>query len=275
MPANERILSQEDLDLPLNEFGVAAGGSFLRLEMLISDLRSTLDRAKWKAETLRRQVEDDSELEALIEEGREYRQERRWTMGEVLDLAAIGDPKGIALLAPGIKILMESATMMYETNATAFPPLVWSSVVITALARWELALRAYGEYLSIQLNCPGLSPQAGLFKHFKSFCKRSAKLRFDFGESAEWCEMQKHQAVRNITVHWGGVLAGPDAATVEDFLQRGRSGLERHGNAIVCTDRYAECVVETAKGFLTSFDEVAREQFPHLWHHDTQTRRPA
>lgn len=261
------MLSEDVLQLSLIRFGRAFAHGLFQLQSLVRDSRTMLASVSDSAVEARRAAEAP-EWQRLLDEAGKLEEEKAWTIGELQRLAREGDPRADILGAPLAQKLFEAQAVIREVNAAAFPPLVWSSVAVTAFSQWEVILRAYPEYLSHHLRAPGLDNAEAvgveLMKGFKTFVKRLPEIGFDFSIDASWQDMNDHRRVRNLIVHWGGRLSGTGAHKVEQFIEQRDPGLERHGGFLVCQERYADMVVQTVLDFLIQFDEALRERLPHL-----------
>ena len=254
------FLNSELRSLEINEFGIAIWGGFNNLHGLIPRLADLIEDSKKRASNFEEAVENDQELKRLAQKGRELNRKESWTAQEAEELHEQGDPRAEAVTAPIIKLLLESKAKIDRIQVSTYPDLIWSSIVVRGVAQWELSLRAYCEYLALKLECADpesvlAADYAGdVFSRFKKLIRQETSLEFDFGASQEWEEMQNHQSVRNIIVHWGGFVTGRDEERVLNFASRSEVPLNIQEGRVVLSAKYAQNVVECGTEFVVDFD---------------------
>jgi hypothetical protein len=124
--------------------------------------------------------------------------------------------------------------------ANTFPPLLYSSIIISSVMLVELELRGFSDTLKEYLSLPiGISDlQGSLFDRFRKYAGALARLDMEFSASY-WDDISGIYEIRNCLVHnYGSLERFSKRATIESFARKHDTPLIQN-NAIHIKDSTA------------------------------------
>lgn len=147
--------------------------------------------------------------------------------------------------------------------AETFPPILYSSLIISAAIVTELEMRGYADTLRKARGLElGLNDFSGsMLERFRAYASKLTQLPIDWSR-ARWEDVVGLFEIRNCLVHSGGNLQEFGRANVVRAFARRHGTPDCSSNKVQLHERTANVVLEIAIAFINEIYEAAIRAYP-------------